>query len=108
MHPELLYGHKKSEGEINKLFREFAGVGPDRNPLVLNQTEMVEALYSVSNRIVSDAIVYADRQAGYIWTHGGHTGSPVGLYVKGAGAIEFMAVTDNSMIPLTIKKVANY
>ena len=151
MHPEYLYGHKKSEGEINKLFREFAGVGPDRNPLpnrripsyeqmqaflsehlglwstipvsaaqeahfrdlyhrafVLNQTEMVEALYSVSNRIVSDAIAYADRQAGYIWTHGGHTGSPVGLYVKGAGAIEFMAVTDNSMIPLTIKKVANY
>ena len=151
MHPELLYGHTKSEGEINKLFREFAGVGPDRNPLpnrrippyhemqhflsehlglwstievseaqeahfrdlyhrafVLNETEMVEALYSVSNRIVSDAITYADRQAGYIWTHGGHTGSPVGLYVKGAGAVEFNACTDNTMISQIIKRLAKY
>lgn len=151
MHPEFLYGHTKSEGEINKLFREFAGVGPDRNPLpnrrippyhemqqflsehlglwstievseaqeahfrdlyhrafVLNETEMVEALYSVSNRIVSDAITYADRQAGYIWTHGGHTGSPVGLYVKGAGAVEFNACTDNTMISQIIKRLAKY
>ena len=151
MHPELLTTRKMSEGEINVKFREFAGVGPDRNPLpnrripsyqemqaflsqyiglwstipvteaqeahfrdlyhrafVLNQTEMVEALYSVSNRIVSDAITYADRQAGYIWTHGGHTGSPVGLYVKGAGAVEFNACTDNTMISQIIKRLAKY
>ena len=75
---------------------------------VLNQEEMVEALYSVSNRIVSEAIAYADRQAGYIWTHGGHTGSPVGLYVKGAVATEFNSCTDNAQIPLIIRRVAKY
>lgn len=151
MHPEYLVSRTMSEGAINAKFREFAGVGPDRQPLpnrriptwdqmkaflteyvglwkdvpvsaaqelhfmelyhrafVLNQEEMVEALYSVSNRIVSDAITYADRQAGYIWTHGGHTGSPVGLYVKGACATEFNACTDNAMIPQIIKRVAKY
>ena len=151
MHPERLVSRKHSEGEINAKFREFAGVGPDRQPLpnrriptwdqmkaflseyvglwdsvpvsaaqelhfmelyhtafVLNQEEMVEALYSVSNRIVSEAIAYADRQAGYIWTHGGHTGSPVGLYVKGAVATEFNSCTDNAQIPLIIRRVAKY
>lgn len=151
MHPEYLTPRKYSENAINAKFREFAGVGPDRQPLpnrriptwdqmkaflseyiglwstipvsaaqefhfmelyhrafVMNEEEMVEALYAVSNRIISDAITYADRQAGYIWTHGGHTGSPVGLYVKGACATEFNACTDNTQIPLLIKRLAKY
>ncbi|MBP5536982.1 MAG: alkaline phosphatase [Bacteroidales bacterium] len=74
----------------------------------MNQVEEVQALYSVSNRIVSDAINYADKQAGYIWTHGGHTGSPVGLYVKGARAVEFNNCTDNTLIPQFIKRIAKY
>ena len=151
MNPELLKVRKWSEGEINKQFRELAGVGPDRQPLPdrviptweqvksflavatglwsmidvseeeeahfkelyhnafeLNQEEVVETLYSVSNRIVSDAIVYADRQAGYLWMHGGHTGSPVGLYVKGARAVDFNNCTDNSLIPQFIRRIAKY
>ena len=74
----------------------------------LNQVEEVQALYSVSNRIVSDAITYADRQAGYLWMHGGHTGSPVGLYVKGARAVEFNNCTDNTLIPQFIRRIAKY
>ena len=151
MHPELLTFRKWSEGEINRQFRELAGVGPDRKPLPnrviptwgqvqeflsqtiglwsaievsesqeahfkelyhrafeLDQEEVVESLYSTSNRIISDAIVYADRQAGYLWMHGGHTGSPVGLYVKGARAVDFNNCTDNSLIPIFIRRVANW
>ena len=78
------------------------------NAFELNQEEVVETLYSVSNRIISDAITYADRQAGYLWMHGGHTGSPVGLYVKGARAAEFNNCTDNSLIPQFIRRIAKY
>lgn len=74
----------------------------------LNQVEEVQALYSVSNRIISDAINYADEQAGYLWAHGGHTGSPVGLYVKGARAVEFNNCTDNTLIPQFIRRIAKY
>ena len=151
MHPELLTFRKWSEGEINKQFRELAGVGPDRKPLPnrvipsweqvqeflsrtmglwstievseaqeahfkelyhrafeLDEEEVVTTLYSTSNRIISDAITYADRQAGYLWMHGGHTGSPVGLYVKGARAADFYNCTDNSLVPQFIGRVAGY
>jgi alkaline phosphatase len=151
MHPELLTVRKVSEDEINKAFRNLAGVGPDRKPLPgrvvptfdqvkdflgqyiglwktikvdekqeaafkemyhnafeLDEEEIVESLYSTSNRIVSDAIMYADKQAGYIWAHGSHTGSPLGLYIKGAVATEFNTCTDNSLIVPFIRRVAKF
>ena len=78
------------------------------NAFELDEEEIVESLYSTSNRIVSDAIIYADKQAGYLWMHGSHTGSPLGLYVKGAVATEFNSCSDNTLIPQYIKRVANY
>ena len=78
------------------------------NAFELDEEEIVESLYSTSNRIISDAIIYADKQAGYIWSHGSHTGSPLGLYVKGAVATEFNSCTDNTLVPQFIKRVANY
>jgi len=74
----------------------------------LNDEEIVESLYATSNRIVSDAITYANRKGGYLWAHGAHTGSPVGLYVYGARAAEFNTCTDNSLIPQFIRRVAKY
>ncbi|MBR4818258.1 MAG: alkaline phosphatase [Bacteroidales bacterium] len=74
----------------------------------LNEEEIVESLYSVSNRIVSEAIVYANRKAGYLWAHGAHTGSPVGLYVYGARAAEFNNCTDNTQICKIIQRLAKY
>jgi alkaline phosphatase len=52
--------------------------------------------------------MYADKKAGYFWSHGSHTGSPLGLYIKGAVATEFNIVTDNSLIVPTIRKVAKF
>jgi alkaline phosphatase len=74
----------------------------------LNEEEIVESLYATSNRIISDAILYANRKAGYLWTHGAHTGSPVGLYVYGARAAEFNACTDNTQICKFIQRLAKY
>lgn len=68
----------------------------------------VVSLYSTSNKIISEAIDYLDRQAGYIMPHGVHTGSPVGVYVKGAAAYEFNAARDNTDLPKMIKQLANY
>ena len=68
----------------------------------------VESLYSTTSKIVSEAIDYADKQAGFLMPHGVHTGSPVGLYVKGAVASRFLECTDNTDIPKMIKEVAGY
>lgn len=79
--------------------REF-GIGAGDNT--------VKSLYSTTSRIVSEAIDYADKQAGFLMPHGVHTGSPVGLYVKGATASRFLECTDNTDIPKMIKEVAGY
>lgn len=68
----------------------------------------VVSLYGVSNKIVSEAIDFLDRQAGIMMPHGVHTGSPVGVYVKGAVAYEFNAARDNTDLPKLIKKLAQY
>lgn len=70
--------------------------------------ENVVSLYYVSNKIVSDAIDYANRAAGYSWAHGVHTGSPVGLYAKGVGESEFLKCRDNTDIPKTIARLAKF
>lgn len=68
----------------------------------------VVSLYSTSNKIVSEAVDYLDRQAGILMPHGVHTGSPVGVYVKGATAFEFNSAHDNTDLPKLIKKLAKF
>lgn len=73
-----------------------------------NEGENVVSLYSVSTKIVSDALDYMNLTSGYHWAHGSHSGSPVGLYVKGSCANEFLQCRDNTDIPKTIARVAKY
>lgn len=68
----------------------------------------VTTLYSVSTQVVSDAIEYLNKSAAYSWAHGAHSGSPVGLYVKGAGANSFLECHDNTEIPVIIARLAGY
>lgn len=75
---------------------------------VKGENEEIVSLYSVNTKIVSDAIDYADRKAGFTFSFGSHSGSPVGLYVKGAGADQFAKCRDNTDVPKTIAKVAKY
>ena len=65
-------------------------------------------LYSVNAKIVSEAVGYLNKAAGYGWSYTTHSGSPVGLYVKGAGADAFKPVRDNAEIAPLIARVAGY
>ena len=71
-------------------------------------SEDVRTLYSSSSKLVSDAIDYIDKAAGYHYAHGSHSGSPVGLYVKGAVAASFAECHDNTDVPKMIRTVAGY
>ncbi len=75
---------------------------------VKGEEEKVVSLYSVNTKIVSDAVEYADRMAGFSFSFGSHSGSPVGLFVKGVGADQFVNCKDNTDIPKTIARVAKY
>ena len=73
-----------------------------------NKTQGVVNLYSVNPQLVYDAFEVLDRAAGYRFSYGSHSGSPVGLYVTGAGHEAFREVRDNAEIAPTIAKLAGY
>ena len=72
------------------------------------QDDRIATLYSSNTRIVSEAVDYVNKQAGYNWSFGSHSGSPVGLYAKGVAAQRFMECQDNTEIPRMIQEVAKY
>ncbi len=76
--------------------------------LMHDSEEQVRTLYSVNSRIVSEAIDYANKQAGYHWAHGSHSGSPVGLYIMGVGATSFLDCQNNVDVPVKIAEIAGY
>lgn len=90
---------ERQEAAFKDLYNREFGLGEDN---------AVVSLYASNSRIVSEALDYLNSQAGYSWAHGTHTGSPVGLYVKGAVASRFMECTDNTDVPKMIKEVAGY
>ena len=89
------------EKELKDIYDQTFGKGGDRN---LSESN----LYSVNFRIVADVVRALDRAAGYQWSFGSHSGSPVGLYVTGACAEEFSTVKDNAEIAPLIAKLAGY
>ena len=92
---------ERTEGELKAIYDRTFGKGGDRD---LNE----ENLYSVNYRLVADVVRSLDRAAGYQWSFGSHSGSPVGLYVTGACAEEFNTVRDNAEIAPLIAKLAGY
>ena len=93
--------NQRTEGELKEIYDRTFGKGGDRN-----LTE--ENLYSSNFRIVADMVRALDRAAGYQWSFGSHSGSPVGLYVTGACAEQFNTVKDNAEIAPLIAKLAGY
>ena len=93
--------NERTEGELKEIYDRTFGKGGDRN-----LTE--ENLYSSNFRIVADVVRALDRAAGYQWSFGSHSGSPVGLYVTGACSEAFNTVKDNAEIAPLIAKLAGY
>ena len=91
----------KEEAALKEVYDQTFGKGGNRN---LSS----ENLYSVNYKIVDEAVKCLDRAAGYRFSYGSHSGSPVGLYVTGAGHEAFREVRDNAEIAPTIAKLAGY
>ena len=92
---------ERSEAALKKTYERTFGQDGDRDNNVAN-------LYAVNTRLVTEAVSYLNRTSGYSWSYGSHSGSPVGLYVKGAAACAFATVHDNAQIAPTIAKLAGY
>ena len=92
---------ERVEKDLKDIYDQTFGKGGDRN---LSE----ENLYSSNFQIVADVVRALDRAAGYQWSFGSHSGSPVGLYVTGACAEEFNTVKDNTEIAPLIAKLAGY
>ena len=75
---------------------------------VKGENDDVVSLYATNTRLVSEAIDYVSKSAGFAWAHGSHSGSPVPLCAIGVGAAEMMSCKDNTDIPKTIAKLAGY
>ena len=91
----------KDESALKEVYDKTFGKGGNRN---LSS----ENLYSVNYKIVDEAVKCLDRTAGYRFSYGSHSGSPVGLYVTGAGHEAFREVRDNAEIAPLIAKLAGY
>lgn len=63
---------------------------------------------SNGDALVVEAIDVLTRAAGYQWSYGAHSGSPVGLYVKGKCAESFARIEDNTGIAPMIASLAGY
>ena len=89
------------EQQLKEVYDRTFGKGGDRN---LSESN----LYSENYRLVAEMVRSVDRIAGYQWSFGSHSGSPVGLYVIGACAEEFSTVRDNAEIAPLIARLAGY
>ena len=92
---------RRTEQELRDIFDRNYGSSDAKEERVAN-------LYSSNSLFVQRAVAYLNRTAGYGWSYGSHSGSPVGLYVKGKAAEAFLPARDNTDIAPTIAKVAGY
>jgi alkaline phosphatase len=92
---------RRGEASMKAVYDRTFGEGGNRDSNVQN-------LYSSNSSMVAEAVGYLNNASGFQWSHGAHTGSPVGLYVIGRGAEAFNTLTDNTQIAPTIAGLAGY
>lgn len=92
---------RRTEEELKNIFDRNYGSSDAKEESVIN-------LYSSNSLFIQRAVGYLNSTAGYGWSFGSHSGSPVGLYVKGNAAEAFIPARDNTDIAPTIAKVAGY
>ena len=90
---------EKAEAELHKVYDETLGKGRDLQDA---------NLYAVNSALVVEAVDILAKAAGYQWSYGSHSGSPVGLYVQGKGWENFVTIKDNTEIAPIIATLAGY
>lgn len=73
-----------------------------------SSSDMQDDLYNSNKKLAFEAVSLLGRKSGICLFGGSHSGSPVGLYVKGERAAEFMNCKDNTDVSKVIAKVARY
>ena len=118
---------KKESGEntpwiqVKDLLRESLGLWESVQPTAAKEKQLKQLykesfldngdsreadLYTTAERLARYAVSCLGWGCGVKWLDNNHTGSPVGLYVKGAGQAAFAACRDNTDIPNTLVRVA--
>ena len=92
---------EKDEAKLRDVYEKTFGKNGNKDLIEAN-------LYSENAKLVAEAVEILDHAAGYTFCFGSHSGSPVGLYVTGAGAEAFQTVRDNSEIAPIIATLAGY
>lgn len=89
----------KAEAKLREVYNSSLGKGRD-----LEQAN----LYAVNSALVVEAVDILTKAAGYQWSYGSHSGSPVGLYVQGKCWERFVSLQDNTEIAPLIAELAGY
>ena len=71
-------------------------------------TSTEKNLKSANTRLAVEAVDYLDYQAGFRFITSAHSGAPLGLYVTGVKATDFLGCTENTDVPKTIARIAGY
>lgn len=71
-------------------------------------TSTEKNLKSANTKLANEVINYIDKKAGFCFTTSSHSGAPLGLYVKGAKATEFLNCIENTDVPQTIAEVVKF
>ena len=91
--------NEQAEAKLRGVYDDTLGKGRD-----LGEANM----YAVNSALVVAAVDLLNHAAGYKFSFGSHSGSPVGLYVQGKGWERFTDVKDNTEIAPLIAELAGY
>lgn len=72
------------------------------------ESDQEKDLYHTNRKLAVEAVSYIESLSGVCFYSSSHTAAPVGLYVKGANASQFIGCKDNTDIPAIVCKVAGY
>ncbi|MCQ2174600.1 MAG: alkaline phosphatase [Bacteroidales bacterium] len=90
---------KKEEKILTQLYKE---------SFLDGSSDVQKDLYNSNKKLAVEAVLLLGSKAGITLFSGSHSGTPVGLYVKGSRASEFSVCRENIDIPRIVAKVAGY
>ena len=79
-----------------------------RESFVEHKSDTEGDLYHSNKKLALEAVRYLGGKAGAVFGGRSHTSAPVGLFVKGSGAEEFLGCRDNTDVNAAVCRAAGY